>query len=154
MLTFAILIELLLNSILECLKEGNENKEIFHKSLKSIYETYFIKDTVEFKNEKKETITYEKLLHNETGIKFCVSEISRNIVKMSGNTSKPDYEGYKDKNGFGLMTIIIGGDKLSRGVTFDGLGSDLYRHPDFIDLHKWMQECMNKVIKEVMNEKN
>ena len=119
-------VRLLFNSILDCLKEGNENKEIFHKSLKNIYETYFMKDTVEFKDEKKETITYEKLLHNESGIKFCVSEISRHIVKMSGNTSKPDYEDYKNKNGFGLMTIIIGGDKLSRGVTFDGLSTSYF----------------------------
>ena len=119
-------IRLLFNSILECLKEDSENKEIFHKSLKSIYEAYFMKETIEFKDEKKETVTYEKILHNESGIRFCVSEISRNIFKMSGNISKPDYEDYKKKHDFGLMTIIIGGDKLSRGVTFDGLSTSYF----------------------------
>ena len=36
-----------------------------------------------------------------------------------------------------------------RGVTLDGLGSDLYKHPDFIELHQWMQGCMNQVIQDM-----
>ena len=37
-----------------------------------------------------------------------------------------------------------------RGVTLDGLsGSDLYKHPEFIELHQWMQECMNQVIQDM-----
>tara|TARA_B100000963_G_scaffold349723_1_gene359106 strand:- start:2117 stop:3679 length:1563 start_codon:yes stop_codon:yes gene_type:complete len=116
----------LFDCILECLKDGNENKEIFHESLNYIYEKYFLKDTIEFKDKKKETITYEKILHNENGLKFCISEISRHVIKMSGNTSKPDYDSYRDENGCGFMTIIVGGDKLSRGVTFDGLSTTYF----------------------------
>ena len=44
----------------------------FHNSLKYIYEKYFLKDTIEFNDQKKETITYEKILHNENGLKFCL----------------------------------------------------------------------------------
>ena len=117
---------LLLNSMVECLKDENENKEIFHKSLKNIYEAYFLKDTVEYNDKKKETITYDKILYNENGLRFCIGEISRNVVTMSGNTSKPDYDSFHDKNNFGLMTIIVGGDKLSRGVTFDGLSTSYF----------------------------
>lgn len=116
----------LFDCMLECLKDENENKEIFHNSLKYIYERYFLKDTIEFNDQKKETITYEKILHNENGLKFCISEISRHIIKMSGNTSKPNYDSYRDDNGCGYMAIIIGGDKLSRGVTFDGLSTTYF----------------------------
>ena len=119
-------INLFFSSILECLKDESENKEFFHRSLKTIYETYFLKDTYEFNDEKKETITYEKIFHNESGLRFCIGEISRNIVRMSGKGGKPDYDEYKRQNGFGLMTIIIGGDKLSRGVTFDGLSTSYF----------------------------
>lgn len=119
-------LSLLFAAILECIKDNTKDKEIFHSSLKSIYETYFMRDTVEFKDSNKETITYDKILHNENGLKFCIGEISRNIFRMSGKQSKPDYDEYKRKNGFGLMTIIIGGDKLSRGVTFDGLSTSYF----------------------------
>jgi len=114
------------NSLLECVKEDSEYKEIFHKSLKYIYETYFIKYTTEYSNPKSETISYEKILLNESGLKFCISEISRNIITMSGGTSKPNYDEYREENQCGLMTIIIGGDKLSRGVTFDGLSTTYF----------------------------
>ena len=85
------------NSLLECLKEDSEYKEIFHKSLKHIYETYFIKYTTEYSNPKSETISYEKILLNESGLKFCISEISRNVITMSGGTSKPNYDEYRGK---------------------------------------------------------
>ena len=114
------------NSLLECLKEDNEYKDIFHQSLKYIYETYFMRYTNEYSNSKVQTITYDAILLNESGLKFCVSEISRNIVTMSGGTSKPNYEEYREEKQCGLMTIIIGGDKLSRGVTFDGLSTTYF----------------------------
>lgn len=119
-------IRILFNSILECLKDESEYKKYFHDSLKSIYENYFLKKTIEYVDPKKETITYEKILFNENGLKFCIGEISRNIVTMSGKTSKPDFDRYRDEKGFGLMAIIVGGDKLSRGVTFEGLSTTYF----------------------------
>ena len=38
----------------------------------------------------------------------------------------PDYEQYLKENKVGLQTIVIGGDKLSRGVTFEGLSTTYF----------------------------
>ena len=114
------LIELI--NLIKEIVEDNNLKEFFYENLKFIYETYFYQYTKEVINKEKSTITFEQLKYHEKGLTFLIGEISRNIYRMSGRGGqKPEYEKYKNLYGYGLTTIVIGGDKLSRGVTFEGL---------------------------------
>ena len=117
----------LLQIMSECLKEEDENKKIFHDAFRSIYDTYFLKNTNEYKKKIGTVITYDKILYDDYGLKFTIGEISRNIFRMSGKGGDaPDYEQYLKENKVGLQTIVIGGDKLSRGVTFEGLSTTYF----------------------------
>ena len=108
-------LHILIQTILEIIKY---EKIFFYESLKEIYETYFLEYTKEFNDPTRPNITFEDLEHNEKGIEWIIKEIKKNIYRMSGNKgNKPNYREYKKNFKVGLTTIIIGGDKLSRGVT-------------------------------------
>lgn len=121
-------IQKLIKSILDVLRY---KKEFFFKSMKHIYENYFLEHTKEFKSNKK-VILFEELEHHEKGIEWIIKEINgrdgeSNIYRMSGKGgNKPNYRKYKNDWNVGLTTIIIGGDKLSRGVTFEGLTTSYF----------------------------
>lgn len=123
-------IEVELIDLIEIIKEiveEDDSKEFFYESLKFIYENYFYQYTKEVVNKETNTITFEELKHHEKGFQFLIGEISRNIYRMSGRGGqKPEYEKYKKQYGHGLTTIVIGGDKLSRGVTFEGLSTTYF----------------------------
>ena len=89
--------------------------------------THIFKNTNEYKKIGT-VITYDKILYDDYGLKFTIGEISRNIFRMSGKGGDaPDYEQYLKENKVGLQTIVIGGDKLSRGVTFEGLSTTYFK---------------------------
>ena len=116
----------LMDSIKETI-EDNNLKDFFYENLKYIYETYFYQHTKEFVNNEQSKINFEQLKYHEKGLIFLIGEISRNIYRMSGRAGqKPEYEKYKNQYGYGLTTIVIGGDKLSRGVTFEGLSTTYF----------------------------
>jgi hypothetical protein len=70
----------------------------------------------------KENYSFEDLMNFSEGIEDVIKDISLNIKNLSGNSGDTlDYETYKNKYNKGLQTIIIGGDRLSRGVTLEGL---------------------------------
>ena len=117
-------LHLLIQTILDIIKY---KKSYFYECLKEIYETYFLEYTKEFNDSTRPNISFEDLEHNEKGIKWIINEIKKNIYRMSGqNGNKPNYRQYKRDFKVGLTTIIIGGDKLSRGVTFNGLSTSYF----------------------------
>ena len=70
----------------------------------------------------KENYSFEDLINFSEGIEDVIKDISLNIKNLSGNSSDTlDYERYKNIKNRGLQTIIIGGDRLSRGITLEGL---------------------------------
>ena len=117
-------LHILIQTILDIIKY---EKSFFYESLKEIYETYFLEYTKEFNDSTRPNITFEDLEHNEKGIEWIIKEIKKNIYRMSGHKgNKPNYREYKKNFKVGLTTIIIGGDKLSRGVTFNGLSTSYF----------------------------
>lgn len=82
----------------------------------------------EIKNySKKVEYNFNDLLNSNNGLKETASLISLNIKNLSGNSSDfLDYEQYKRSKNRGLQTIIIGGDRLSRGVTLEGLSTSYF----------------------------
>ena len=73
------------------------------------------------KTEEK-TPTWQELLDHKYSLKFVINEICQNIKVLNGKSDDTlNYEDFLNQNKFGLHTIVIGGDKLSRGITLDGL---------------------------------
>ena len=86
-------------------------EEIWHKNF------YIHKDKTEEKMP-----TWQDLLDHKYSLKFVVNEVCRNIKVLNGKSDDTlDYDNFVNENDFGLHTIIIGGDKLSRGITLEGL---------------------------------
>ena len=70
----------------------------------------------------EKTPAWQELLDHKYSLKFVINTICQNIKILNGRS--PDtlnYEDFFNENNFGLTTIVIGGDKLSRGITLDGL---------------------------------
>lgn len=84
---------------------------------------------IQIKNNIKKLINKDfsndelfNIINFKYGIKFVVSDISFNVKNLSGNSNDYlDYEKYLKKKDRGLQTIVIGGDRLSRGLTLEGL---------------------------------
>ena len=86
-------------------------EEVWHKNF------YIHKDKTEEKMP-----TWQDLLDHKYSLKFVVNEVCRNIKVLNGKSDDTlDYDNFFNENNFGLHTIIIGGDKLSRGITLEGL---------------------------------
>ena len=86
-------------------------EEIWHKNF------YINKDKTEEKMP-----TWQDLLDHKYSLKFIVNEVCQNIKVLNGKSDDTlDYENFFNENNFGLHTIVIGGDKLSRGITLEGL---------------------------------
>lgn len=94
------------------------------QSIKTIYEEDFIDTQRSFKSiglEKEPTAIYEweKVYHE---IRNRVEEIK--VMSINGKSEDAlDYEKYKEE---GLNVIAIGGNKLSRGITLEGLSISYY----------------------------
>lgn len=77
--------------------------------------------------QKKNEFNFDEMFNSEIGLKYVVSEISLNIKNLSGDSvDYLDYEQYKRSKDRGLQTIIIGGDRLSRGITLEGLSTSYF----------------------------
>ena len=71
--------------------------------------------------------TWQELLDHKYSLKFIVNEVCRNIKVLNGKSDDTlDYDNFVNENDFGLHTIIIGGDKLSRGITLEGLSTSYF----------------------------
>jgi len=73
------------------------------------------------KTEEK-TPTWQELLDHKYSLRFVIDEICKNIKVLNGKSvDNLDYDDFFRSNNYGLHTIVIGGDKLSRGITLNGL---------------------------------
>ena len=65
---------------------------------------------------------WSELINDKRSLDFVINQICQNIKVLNGRKNDTlEYKRFKSDNGFGLHTIIIGGDKLSRGLTLEGL---------------------------------
>tara|TARA_Y100001970_G_scaffold292614_1_gene434675 strand:+ start:3366 stop:6230 length:2865 start_codon:yes stop_codon:yes gene_type:complete len=72
-------------------------------------------------------ISFEELLVHKDGLSNVANEASKNIKNLSGDSDDIlDYKRYKAIEQKGIITIIIGGDRLSRGITLEGLSTSYF----------------------------
>lgn len=122
------------NYIQEIIKDLKDEKSVEYElkieELRKIWDLEFWKKLKD-QNIIKQEISFDNLLSEKNnGIKFVISQIEKNIKRISGpSEDELDYEEYFKNYGVGLTTIIIGGNKLSRGVTLEGLTTSYYLRP-------------------------
>ena len=93
----------------------NETIEQFKKIWEEKF--YIHKNTTEEKYP-----TWDELIKDKRNMDFVINQVCQNIKVLNGSKNDIlDYRSFKNQNGFGLHTIVIGGDKLSRGLTLEGL---------------------------------
>jgi hypothetical protein len=106
----------------------NKNTEVYNANLnffKDIWEKNFLAYKEKFKD--KTYPTWQQLIDNEKSINFVISELVKNIKLLNGESNDElNYEDHINKWNFGLHTIVIGGDKLSRGLTLEGLSMSYF----------------------------
>jgi len=122
------------NYIQEIIKELKDENSIEYnlkiEELRKIWDQDFWKKLKD-QNIIKQEISFDHLLNEKNnGIKFVISQIEKNIKRISGpSEDELDYDEYYKNYGIGLTTIIVGGNKLSRGVTLEGLTTSYYLRP-------------------------
>ena len=105
--------------LIEQFREKTTNKEKeFEKEIFSVWQNQFEK----YKNKTDELPSFERMLKEEKGISWVIDEISKNIKRLNGNSDDElNYDEFLNEWNYGLQTIVIGGEKLSRGLTLEGL---------------------------------
>ena len=95
-----------------------KDKFLLHE-LEQVWKEQFVK--YEDKAEVK-LPAFEKILSEEKGLSWVTIEISKNIKILNGSSNDElNYDDFLDEWNYGLQTIVIGGEKLSRGLTLEGL---------------------------------
>ena len=101
---------------------NNENASGYNNlvsEMKSIWKKDFVKHN---KNSSEHYPDWNEIMKHPKSFKWVTSEISKNIKKLNGTSDDVlDYEDYLNTWKYGMHTIVIGGDKLSRGLTLEGL---------------------------------
>ena len=112
-----------ISDYLSVLRNQMQASHYLHDDTISKFEEIWHKNFYIHKNKTEEkTPTWQELLDHKYSLKFVINEICQNIKVLNGKSSDTlDYEDFFNKNNFGLHTIVIGGDKLSRGITLSGL---------------------------------
>ena len=90
-----------------------EDDTIDYKSYKTI--------TTEIKNSKYHDIDYQLIVHSWNEIKPLLFKAVQKIEVKSINGTSGDSLTYFENEKSGISVIAIGGDKLSRGLTLEGL---------------------------------
>ena len=93
----------------------------FMKSLEQLYKKDFIPTTRDILEVKEELNDYIIKEHPWEEIKPLIWKAVQKIEVMSINGSSADALTYEDNKDTGISVIAIGGDKLSRGLTLEGL---------------------------------
>ncbi len=87
--------------------------------------------------------SFEDIINHKYGLKYVVAQASVNLKLLTNKSSDNlDYEEF-EKKGMGLITIAIGGDKLSRGITLEGLSTSYYLRPSkmydtLMQMSRWL----------------
>ena len=108
---------------MDVLRSRMQAGHYLHDETISKFEEIWQKNFYIHKDQTEEKMpTWQDLLDHKYSLKFVVNEICQNIKILNGKSDDTlDYENFFNENNFGLHTIVIGGDKLSRGITLEGL---------------------------------
>ena len=108
---------------MDVLRSRMQASHYLHDETISKFEEIWQKNFYVHKDKTEEKMpTWQDLLDHKYSLKFIINEICRNIKVLNGKSDDIlDYDNFVNENDFGLHTIIIGGDKLSRGITLEGL---------------------------------
>ena len=111
------------NDYLSLIRNQMQADHYLHDDIISKFEEIWHKNFYIYKSKTEEKMpSWQELLNHKYSLKFVINEICQNIKVLNGKSADTlDYEEFVNKNNFGLHTIVIGGDKLSRGITLDGL---------------------------------
>lgn len=102
------------------LVETNEENTKIVSLLKKLWNKNFLSKKQDYPNEIYPE--FEELLKHPKGIGWVINQVFSNIKKLTSKSDdKLDYEEFFHKQGFALHTLVIGGEKLARGLTLDGL---------------------------------
>lgn len=110
------------------------NDKVFLAELQTIYETDFVpttdhvKKNLPYKDIRIETHSWETVLKE---LKGAVSKIEVRAVHGTKSTSKLEYKNieeidYEPYDKTGLSVIAVGGSRLARGITLEGLSISYY----------------------------
>ena len=109
----------IVNLISEFRNKINSNDSEFLAELNKVWINQFLK--YEDKNEEP-LPNFEKIISEEKGLNWTIIEISKNIKRLNGSSDDElNYDEYLEEWNYGMQTIVIGGEKLSRGLTLEGL---------------------------------
>ena len=92
---------------------------IFLKEIEDVWSSQFLK----YENKKENPLpSFERIVSEKKGLSWTIIEISKNIKRLNGSSDDElNYDEYLDEWKYGMQTIVIGGEKLSRGLTLEGL---------------------------------
>ena len=116
----------------------NQNIPSEKKSLIDELEQIYDEDFLSISNEHPEKVWPKaEQIFDDKHLKMIINQVGDNVKCLNRETEKGqdlDYEEYKrTHSGAGIATIVIGGDKLSRGLTLEGLSISYFlrsaRHP-------------------------
>ena len=108
---------------LSVLRSQMQANHYLHDDTISKFEEIWHKKFYIHKNKTDEkTPTWQELLDHKYSLKFVIDEICKNVKVLNGKSADNlDYDDFLRSNNYGLHTVVIGGDKLSRGITLNGL---------------------------------
>ena len=112
-------VEMALQDVLQRIRDNSDGGKIL-KELRNIWESgegSFTETTKEI--AKRPATTFQNPVHTWQDINSQILEAAGSIEvrKINGPSGDLEYDSYKD----GLTVIAIGGDKLARGLTLEGL---------------------------------
>ena len=93
--------------------------EQFLAEIEEVWEQQFVR----YKDKAEERLpTFNEILNEEKGLSWTIIEVSKNIKRLNGSSNDElNYDDFLNEWGYGMQTIVIGGEKLSRGLTLEGL---------------------------------
>ena len=105
------------------IKELREKINLKDQNLFDEIEKVYKEEFIRYENKSEEKLPlFENLKNDDKGLTWVIIEISKNIKRLNGSSNDElDYEEFLEKWSYGLQTIVIGGEKLSRGLTLEGL---------------------------------
>ena len=115
-----IQIEKYITEIRKLVEAPSTEYNSFIKNIENLWNKKFYKNKIEF--EKEGYPEFNQLLNHKMGIGWVMNQICNNIKKLTGKSNDIlDYQNFFNNNNFALHTIVVGGDKLQRGLTLEGL---------------------------------
>ena len=98
------------------IKELREKINLKDQNLFDEIEKVYKEEFIKYENKSEEKLPlFEKLKNDDKGLTWVIIEISKNIKRLNGSSNDElDYDEFLEKWNYGLQTIVIGGEKLSR----------------------------------------